>query len=315
MAAAMLAGCGGSQPPIGAPGAMPQTFAIATHAERGTSWMLPEAKSDDLLYVGGNNDALAVYSYPKGKLVGVIENQDFGLLSGECVDKAGDVFVTSLATYKVFEYKHGGAKPIATITETGEGPIDCSVDLKTGDLAVTNGSDLGGSGNVQIYAHASGTPTTYTDPDIYYYYFCGYDDKGNLYIDGQSYEGSPPFQFAELPKGSSTFTSITLNQQIIWPSSVLWDGKYVAVGDQDTPDIYEFSISGSAGTLERTTPINSIRYDMAFWIQGRRILVTSGSESYQTADFFNYPAGGNPTKILTKDIGGPHGLTVSLANK
>jgi hypothetical protein len=40
-AAAMLAGCGGSQPPIGAPGAMAQTSAIATHAERGKSWMVP----------------------------------------------------------------------------------------------------------------------------------------------------------------------------------------------------------------------------------------------------------------------------------
>jgi hypothetical protein len=40
-AAVPLAGCGGSQPPIGAPGAMAQTSAIATHAERGKSWMVP----------------------------------------------------------------------------------------------------------------------------------------------------------------------------------------------------------------------------------------------------------------------------------
>ena len=33
VAAAMLAGCGGSQPPIGGPGAMPQTSAHAAHAE------------------------------------------------------------------------------------------------------------------------------------------------------------------------------------------------------------------------------------------------------------------------------------------
>jgi hypothetical protein len=38
-AAALLAGCGGSQPPIGAPGAMPQTSALTMHAERGKSWM------------------------------------------------------------------------------------------------------------------------------------------------------------------------------------------------------------------------------------------------------------------------------------
>jgi uncharacterized repeat protein (TIGR03803 family) len=45
-AAALLGGCGGSQPPIGAPGAMPQTWTVTTRAERSKSWMLPEAKMD-----------------------------------------------------------------------------------------------------------------------------------------------------------------------------------------------------------------------------------------------------------------------------
>jgi hypothetical protein len=39
--AALLAGCGGSQPP----GAMPQTSAVATHPERGTSWMLQTSRA------------------------------------------------------------------------------------------------------------------------------------------------------------------------------------------------------------------------------------------------------------------------------
>src|SRR6202034_4074319 len=56
-AIAMLAGCGGSQPPTGAPGAMPQTSAMATHADRGKSWMLPEAKRKDLLYVADSENS------------------------------------------------------------------------------------------------------------------------------------------------------------------------------------------------------------------------------------------------------------------
>jgi hypothetical protein len=60
-AAALFAGCGGSQPPIGALGAMPQSRAIATHADRGGSWMLPEAKSEDLLYVTGDGES---YVFP-----------------------------------------------------------------------------------------------------------------------------------------------------------------------------------------------------------------------------------------------------------
>jgi hypothetical protein len=47
-AAAFLAACGGSQPPIGAPGAMPQTSAIATHAEPGGLRVLPPDERDTL---------------------------------------------------------------------------------------------------------------------------------------------------------------------------------------------------------------------------------------------------------------------------
>ncbi len=44
---------------------MPQSSTEATRADRGKSWMLPEAKSEDLLYVT-NYSYASVYSYPKG---------------------------------------------------------------------------------------------------------------------------------------------------------------------------------------------------------------------------------------------------------
>ena len=71
VAAALFAGCGGSQPPIGAPGAMPQTSAVATNADRARSWMLSEAKSGDLLYVTHEYATdISVYSVPgNGALV------------------------------------------------------------------------------------------------------------------------------------------------------------------------------------------------------------------------------------------------------
>jgi hypothetical protein len=69
-AAALLGGCGGSQPSLGAPGAMPRNPAIATHADRGKSWMLPEAKSEGLLYIADACGGLCISTYPAGKLVG-----------------------------------------------------------------------------------------------------------------------------------------------------------------------------------------------------------------------------------------------------
>src|SRR6202034_3377504 len=75
----------------------------------------------------------------------------------------------------------------------------------------------------------------------YEFYFCGYDDEGNLFVDGLSAPGTGHFALAELPKGGSALKTITPNQYIGWPGGVQWDGKHVAIGDQITPVIYQFS--------------------------------------------------------------------------
>src|ERR1700678_2677551 len=80
-AAVMLAGCGGSQPPIGASGAMPQSpaqqgFGVQRPAAKaqqrnGASWLASEAKHRDLLYVPDYNySVVGVYSYPDAKPLG-----------------------------------------------------------------------------------------------------------------------------------------------------------------------------------------------------------------------------------------------------
>ena len=55
---------------------MPQTSAIATHAERGTSWMLPEAqKTRGIIYAGDGSDGLC-YDYKTGTQVGTLTGFD-----------------------------------------------------------------------------------------------------------------------------------------------------------------------------------------------------------------------------------------------
>jgi hypothetical protein len=118
----MLVGCGGSQPPIGAPGAMPQASALATHVDRGKSWMLPEAKSDDLLYASESiRNKVFILTYPGGKLVGTLTG--FNMPFGDCVDGVGDVWIINQHPPEVIEYAHGGTTPIATLT-TDAGPYD-----------------------------------------------------------------------------------------------------------------------------------------------------------------------------------------------
>jgi hypothetical protein len=63
----MRAGCAGSQPPIGASGAVALTSALATRTARGKSWMEPNTSSRDLIYATGGCGGVCVLSYPAGK--------------------------------------------------------------------------------------------------------------------------------------------------------------------------------------------------------------------------------------------------------
>jgi hypothetical protein len=118
-AAMMLAGCGGSPPPSGAPGAMPQTSALAAHADRGRSWILPEAKRiKALIYASDSNssNAVDVYDYNNRKQVGRLTGFDRPF--GECIDARGDVYITNSDSDTTVEYAHAGSSPLKTFTTT-----------------------------------------------------------------------------------------------------------------------------------------------------------------------------------------------------
>jgi hypothetical protein len=105
---AVLSSCGN-------PGAFqsPVPPAEVAPSNVGPSWMLPEAKSSDLVYAATfNYGKVYVYSYPAGKLVGTLTMT--GSPQGECVDKAGNIWVTDdliNGTQKILEYAHGRLPP------------------------------------------------------------------------------------------------------------------------------------------------------------------------------------------------------------
>jgi hypothetical protein len=232
---------------------------------------------------------------------------------GECVNSAGDVFIANQDT--IVEYKHGGKKPIGTLTFPGYNSIGCASDPTTGNLAATWSTNS--SGYVAIYQDASGTPTLYSNGDMRPYY-CGYDNKGNLFVDGTPGEASG-FVFAELPKGGSDLMNVTLNQEISFGYSVQWDGKYIAVEDPTTSKIYRFAISGCTGTLKGTTSLGGLTIGPQLaWITGDRVLVAyEVNVSYKPLGevlYYRYPKGGSAIKTISDgDYTAPEGVTVSLA--
>ncbi len=319
-ATVMLAGCGGSQPPVGAPDAMPQTSAIATHADRGKSWMLREARIDDLLYVT-TLEGVKIYSYPRGKHVGTLKAFVYDN-SGICSDKKGNVFISYEDT--VVEYKHGGKKPIKTLTQQGYEAYSCASDAATGNLAVTwiarQGSEF--VGYLAVYQNASGTPTIYSLSGMVPEY-CSYDDKGNLFCNGSTNYGDE-FLFAELPKGRTALESVSLNHSFGYCcGGVQWDGKYVTVtsGDPSDNSIYGFTISGSSGTLKRTVALvedPSEYVSGGTYIIGKRVIQSNIAVShylpYGEVNYYEYPQGGSSTKDISIGLDtAPNDVTVSLA--
>jgi hypothetical protein len=300
-AAAALASCGGGT-------LTSENIPVrSAHA----SWMAPTAKKQVLLYISDYGDgAVHVFSWPKGKLVGTLSG--FRRATGECVDKAGDVWITSYVSAEIVEYAHGGATPIATLSDPGEYPISCAVDPTTGNLAVGNiETTSDDQGSVAIYPGAQGTPTLYTDPGIDRIFFMDYDHKGNLFVDGRP-NSTDGFVFAELPEGSGSFTNITLDQSIGMPAGVQWDGNDVVVGDQQAAYLYRFKLSGSSGTEVGVTPLDGSADVVQSCIQGRKVVGPNADSG--NAMIWKYPAGGSATKTID-GLEIPFGAVISKPNR
>jgi hypothetical protein len=307
------AGCGqttGSSGPIGVANASGYVapHPVTLSAVEGHSWMNPAAKKSDLLYLDDQTGDVYVYSYPKGELMGTLTG--LSEPQGECVDKKGDVFFTTFSSQEILEYAHGGTSPINTLSNPGEFMEGCSVDTKTGTLAAIDfePSSGEGGGSVAIFANASGSPTVLNDANLYLGYQIGYDNKGNIFVDGV--DSGRNFEFAELPKGSSSFTEITLGATITIPGGVQWDGKHVTVGDAKNGDIYQ--TDGAGGKIEGTTSLSDSDGIFQYFIGGKKVV---GPNAYSAnAGIWKYPKGGSPTMTLT-GISYPFGAAISKAPK
>jgi hypothetical protein len=277
-AAAVLAGCGGgggnaTLPIVSADAApnfaegyihslsgsmslramtVPRYVVRPEHTDHSASWMSPAAKkAKELLYESdwSTNDVY-VYRYPSGTLVGKLTG--FKQPYGQCVDSLGNVYIANFSGESLVKYAHAGTTPIKTLTTTGSA-IGCSVD-KSGDVAATNFSANSAAGNIEIFKNGTGTPQTYADNACYYTWPAGYDNKGSLYVEGQN----GAISVCELAAKSGSMSTVSINKTIYFPGSVMWDGDYLTItdqqyNDQDQTGIDQVMESGSGLTVLGTT--------------------------------------------------------------
>ncbi|HEY1682757.1 MAG TPA: hypothetical protein VGF98_14015 [Candidatus Tumulicola sp.] len=308
-----IAGCANATTVAGS-GAVPSVHA-ATPAQR--SWMAPNAASGNLLYISDEGyGAVFVYAYARNaiKFVGVL-NQPTPP-GPMCVDKQQNVWILGErdgASYSATEYAHGGTAPIAVLTDPAGVPTGCAADPTTDKLAISSTPPVtGGTATIAIYNRGRGNPKLYEDSTIKGFYdCCTYDHRGNLYGYGTENMSGKNI-ISELPKGSGTFSHVTLDHEIPFLYGMQWVGKYLTVADTGATSaaIDEYTISPSGAKLARTIKLAGVTLLWQYFIDGDRIIAPDAP--FTGSGFvgrYRYPAGGDAIK--TNEFSQPVAVVVS----
>jgi hypothetical protein len=311
----LLAGCGGSSQSQATIPAAPSSVREASHHAK--SWMKPGSSSDDLMYAVGGCGGTCVLSYPDGQPVGALTSG--GNFSGICSDTAGNVFITQ--DDAVVEYAHGATTPTRTITLPGGMALGCSVDPMTNDLAVVD-RDQNPDSDIAVFPAETGKPLTYTSGlDSSY---CGYDDKGNLFVNGDIEEQG--YGVSELPSGQSAFNSaMLLPVKVGVPGQLQWDGAHVTWEGTSRGEIKisRLTLTGSKVTVAGITHFKIGRGATQSWIDGKQVFIPYASRGRNgrpnKIGVWSYPSGGKPVLSYHKfgiygtDDPGFWGVTFSKA--
>jgi hypothetical protein len=287
----------------------PVTQPMQANESVSPSRALPTSKTEGaVLFVATGSDVY-ILTYPAGQLIGHLTLFAHAL----CADAKGNVFIPTVG-YQIKEYSHDGS--LLQTLQAGDVAVACAVDPVTGNLAVAN--EGSGAGEVAIFSRATGTPQFYNDPAIFEYGQCGYDNKGNLYVDGT---GSGNI-LAKLPKGSGTFINYSLGKRFTTYGSLQWDGKELTLTNPQKHELYALQL-GKTLKVTATTRFrdwyNTFNGQWPFaqtWLQGNNFMAQSSVQA--TIGLWNYPQGGGPKKQLPPFVSGSttiYGVVVSVAPK
>ncbi len=229
-AAALFAGCGGSVPPIGAPGAMPQSRTVSL-LDRSGARVLPDAKTGatpeysvtgPLVYVTNytNNDVTVYHALAKDPAPIANISASLNSPSGDCLDGHGTLYVTNQPASGpgwITEYALGRTAPSGMITDGINTPAFCAIDSR-GNLWVTN---IGGP-NVTEYLYGSTKPHTVIAKGLVYPVGVAIDHSGNLYVANRPVSGSA--NVVVYAPGSKT-PSRTITDGVTYPVGIGVDSR------------------------------------------------------------------------------------------
>jgi hypothetical protein len=303
----------GAGAPMGAnvPSYLGSTGLVAPNVrpDRHKSWVSPDVKkAPRLLFISDiDTNDVYIFTMPGMKLQGTLTGFDGP--QGMCSDRRGNIWVNNTQSAEIQQYSRNG-KLLKTIDDSGYYPIGCAVNMKNGDLAVTNiRTTSGESGNVTVYSGDS-DPQTLANPDQTEYYFPAYDTRGNLYVNGRG-GNSNDIMISECRSGSSSCSTLTVSGVTLnVPGGLNWNKRtgHLVVDDPKCNNVwgsclYSMSISGSTATLTGTTSLHDANgggcdVDQGVFAPSDKYFaggcIAQGSSPAAVARW-KFPAGSNPT--------------------
>jgi serine/threonine protein kinase, bacterial len=305
-AAALFAGCGGSQLPIATPNLLQKYSPIRELVQ--TRSLGPAYKaSGPLLFVASDDETLTPLRIYKAKASDpkpfATISKDIDSSSGACIDGDGTLYVANEASPGwVSEYALGQTKPLRVITKGINTPAYCAIDA-SGNLWVTNiGLD-----DVAEYLKGSTKPHATITKGLTYPDGIAIDHAGNLYVGNLQPHSAPNIQV--YAPGSKS-PSRTITDGVTWPVGI-------AVDAHDTLYVTNSTAPGNVEEYRfgQRTPYRAITDELVYpedvvvGKNGWLYVANSGYSSDQQAILEFPPGSMKPSsREITKGFFNPQGL-------
>jgi len=242
------------------------------------------------IFVSANN-VVNIYD-ASGKQLGQLTG--FSGPQGLATDGKGNLYVADTGNTRIQIYAPPYTKMPKTLSDPGQNPVGVSV-LNSGEfVAVMN---IGGS--VTLYKDGKAGPPI----PVGRMYFCAFDAKGDLYVDGLNSSGGVEVgEIANLTTGGKKLKTLTYEGSMLFPGGVqvTTDGK-IAILDQEAASIYTFNppVKGSLGPPVVTTTLIGSSDPVAFVFTKSNRDLWDVDAGLGQVDEFAYPTGGSALKSIT----------------
>jgi hypothetical protein len=177
---------------------------------------------------------------------------------------------------------------------------------------------------ISIYAHGTGTPTTYEGPYHDHFINVAYDDRGDLFTNSEIiyyYSFFYNIAFYYLPKGGPKLIAEDLSEPYFssgWPyvSSIAFDGKYWVVDSISKLYLYTINVQPQyEGDLSFSSgyDVGAVAlYRKTLKGRATQVVGAANTRSASTIEFWKYPLITTPVGSITKDLDKPIGLAISF---